>query len=82
MSDRKPKLFLTHRLISCFSAGIGRSGTYVGLDYLYDQAMARGSVKVFDCVRTMRKFRLNMVQTKVRKYKKDGVKLLMYWVSV
>ena len=50
-----------------FSAGIGRSGTYVGLDYLYDQAMSRGSVKLFDCVRTMRRYRLNMVQTKVKK---------------
>ena len=48
-----------------FSAGVGRSGTYVGLDYLYDQAVSTGSVKVFDCVLSMRKHRINMVQTKV-----------------
>ncbi|CAE1303862.1 PTPRM [Acanthosepion pharaonis] len=44
------------------SAGIGRSGTFIALDYLMEEARHTGTVDVFGCVNRMRKARLNMVQ--------------------
>ena len=48
------------------SAGVGRTGTFVGLDVLYDIGTSGGSIDVFKCVDDLRKQRVNMVQTKVR----------------
>ena len=48
-----------------FSAGIGRTGTFIGLDYLVEEAIATNKVDVFQCVRKMRDNRINMVQTPV-----------------
>nr|XP_014350665.1 PREDICTED: receptor-type tyrosine-protein phosphatase S-like [Latimeria chalumnae] len=45
------------------SAGIGRTGTFIALGYLLEMAKAEGKVNVFQCVRKMRKKRVNMVQT-------------------
>ncbi|KAK6180311.1 hypothetical protein SNE40_012493 [Patella caerulea] len=45
------------------SAGIGRTGTFIGLDYLIEEARAEGSVDVYECVKQMRYERVNMVQT-------------------
>ncbi|XP_041347339.1 receptor-type tyrosine-protein phosphatase kappa-like [Gigantopelta aegis] len=45
------------------SAGIGRTGTFIGLDSLVDEARDTKSVNVFECVRKMRDNRINMVQT-------------------
>ena len=47
------------------SAGIGRTGTFIALDYLTDQALALGYVDVAGCVDTIRKQRVNLVQTLV-----------------
>ncbi|KAL3878265.1 hypothetical protein ACJMK2_030630 [Sinanodonta woodiana] len=44
-------------------AGIGRTGTYLALDYLYSEGQATGSICVFDCINNMRRQRVGMVQT-------------------
>lgn len=48
-----------------YSAGVGRTGTYIALDNLYTQAKTMGYIQPFDIVKNMRKQRMNMVQTKV-----------------
>uniref|UniRef100_A0A8W8MLF1 protein-tyrosine-phosphatase n=1 Tax=Magallana gigas TaxID=29159 RepID=A0A8W8MLF1_MAGGI len=49
-------------IVHC-SAGIGRTGTFIALNYLVQQAKESGYVDVFECVNTLRRQRLNMVQT-------------------
>ncbi|KAK3592252.1 hypothetical protein CHS0354_027126 [Potamilus streckersoni] len=45
------------------SAGIGRTGTYIALDYLVCQGKAEGQVNVSECVSNLRRQRVNLVQT-------------------
>ena len=45
------------------SAGVGRTGTFIALWNLLDEAAARGGIDVADAVRRMREFRFKMVQT-------------------
>ncbi|CAG2223624.1 Tyrosine-protein phosphatase 1,Receptor-type tyrosine-protein phosphatase F,Receptor-type tyrosine-protein phosphatase eta,Tyrosine-protein phosphatase non-receptor type 13,Tyrosine-protein phosphatase non-receptor type 11,Tyrosine-protein phosphatase 10D,Tyrosine-protein phosphatase corkscrew,Receptor-type tyrosine-protein phosphatase H [Mytilus edulis] len=49
-------------LVHC-SAGIGRTGTYIGLDALYEEGRDTGFVDVVNFVKKMRNSRMNMVQT-------------------
>ncbi|KAK6179422.1 hypothetical protein SNE40_011786 [Patella caerulea] len=49
-------------IVHC-SAGIGRTGTYLTLDYLIEEGKAEGSVDVVKCISRMRTERVNMVQT-------------------
>ena len=53
-----------------YSAGVGRSGTYITLDrllQLYDKAQSDdAAIDVFAIVYEMRKYRVWMVQTEVR----------------
>ncbi|XP_046544894.1 uncharacterized protein LOC124255095 isoform X10 [Haliotis rubra] len=46
------------------SAGVGRTGTLIALDYLQQEAETQGSVDVYACVWKLRTQRLKMVQTK------------------
>jgi protein tyrosine phosphatase len=49
----------------CFSAGIGRTGTYLALDILLERAEKEAVLDVFTCVWKLRQQRINMVQTLV-----------------
>ncbi|XP_052775337.1 receptor-type tyrosine-protein phosphatase T-like isoform X2 [Mya arenaria] len=49
-------------LVHC-SAGIGRSGTYIAVDYLLQQAKTEGVVDLLQCAQLMRSNRVNMIQT-------------------
>ncbi|XP_067685089.1 receptor-type tyrosine-protein phosphatase epsilon-like isoform X1 [Haliotis asinina] len=44
------------------SAGVGRTGTFIALDYLMDEAASDNRVNVYMCVGKMRQNRMNMVQ--------------------
>ncbi|KFU90242.1 Receptor-type tyrosine-protein phosphatase kappa, partial [Chaetura pelagica] len=50
-------------LVHC-SAGIGRTGTFIALDFLLKMGKAEGKVDVFQCVQRLREQRVCMVQTK------------------
>ncbi|XP_078330759.1 receptor-type tyrosine-protein phosphatase kappa-like [Crassostrea virginica] len=51
-----------YTVVHC-SAGIGRTGTYIALDVLYTEGERTGEVNIPMYVKTMRKDRINMVQT-------------------
>ncbi|XP_071119356.1 uncharacterized protein [Haliotis cracherodii] len=45
------------------SAGIGRTGTFLALSYLFEEAKLSDTVDPYSCVKRMRHERVNMVQT-------------------
>ena len=47
------------------SAGIGRTGTYIALDALYENGQETGFVDVKEFTEIMRQNRMNMIQTVV-----------------
>ncbi|XP_061180592.1 receptor-type tyrosine-protein phosphatase kappa-like [Saccostrea echinata] len=49
-------------LVHC-SAGVGRTGTYIGLNVLLQQGRQTGRINVFEFVKQMREDRMTMVQT-------------------
>lgn len=48
-----------------YSAGVGRTGTFIGLDSLLKQGQELGRINVSEFVRQMREDRMTMVQTAV-----------------
>uniref|UniRef100_A0A8C3GYJ8 protein-tyrosine-phosphatase n=1 Tax=Corvus moneduloides TaxID=1196302 RepID=A0A8C3GYJ8_CORMO len=57
----------TDPVFCVLSAGIGRTGTFIALDFLLKMGKAEGKVDVFHCVQQLREQRVSMVQTKVRR---------------
>jgi protein tyrosine phosphatase len=49
-----------------FSAGVGRTGTFIALDILQQMAIKQKSVDIFNCVQRLRNERMLMVQTLVK----------------
>ena len=49
-------------LVHC-SAGVGRTGTFIAIDYVKKQAKSEFMVDVFSCVTSLRNDRVDMVQT-------------------
>lgn len=49
-------------IVHC-SAGIGRTGTYLAFDALFEYGKRTGRLNIFEYVKNMRKDRMNMVQT-------------------
>ena len=48
-----------------FSAGIGRTGTFIALDALHRQGQKTGRINIVEYVHTMREDRMNMIQNAV-----------------
>ena len=48
-----------------FSAGVGRTGTFIALDVMLERIPQTHDVNVLECVLNMRTKRTYMVQTKV-----------------
>ena len=57
-------MFLMNSLL--YSAGVGRTGTFIILDAMLDQAKAEGKVDVWNFARGMRDRRMKMIQTSVK----------------
>ncbi|KAG7157933.1 Receptor-type tyrosine-protein phosphatase eta-like 2, partial [Homarus americanus] len=55
----------SHVLVHC-SAGVGRTGTFIGLNNMIDEIAEEDSVDVFHTVYKMRMHRTNMVQTEAQ----------------
>ena len=61
---------------------MGRTGTFIALDYLLDQAKAENKVDVMACVYNLRKQRLNIVQTSVSEFHfNTDYKFFIKWVQ-
>ena len=52
-------------MIFVYSAGVGRTGTFIAIYTLLDMMTQRQQISVFGCVNEMRESRVNMVQTYV-----------------
>ncbi|XP_078320061.1 uncharacterized protein LOC111119718 isoform X2 [Crassostrea virginica] len=59
----KTKSAITGPIVVHCSAGIGRTGTYIALDYLINQGQIEKRVDVISCVSNLRNQRAHLVQT-------------------
>ena len=58
---------VVHGCCLCFfSAGVGRTGTYIAIDYLLDRAKAEKKVNLYTLTKAMRENRVNMIQVAPR----------------
>lgn len=59
-------LMLNNTLL--YSAGVGRTGTYIGIDAMMEGLEAEGRVDIYGYVVRLRRQRCLMVQVEVKKY--------------
>lgn len=52
-------------MIDVDSAGVGRTGAFIAIDFMLEQAENEGTIDVFGLTSKMRKNRANMIQTVV-----------------
>lgn len=57
--------FQGHGPLYFFSAGIGRTGTYIAIDVLYEAGKIDKKINIAEYVKKMRQNWMNMVQTYV-----------------
>ena len=50
-------------ILTCSSAGVGRTGTYIALDFLLEMIMANSEVNIYEMVLFLRYQRVFLVQT-------------------
>ena len=66
-----------------FSAGVGRTGTYITLDTMLERMQHVDNVNVYECVKNMRARRVFMVQTQVSHNGiEDDLACLLYCIDV
>ena len=53
------------RSMTCYSAGVGRTGTYVAVDRLLQHIQDHDDIDIYNLVLEMRNYRCRMVQTEV-----------------
>ena len=51
--------------MTCYSAGVGRTGTYVAVDRLLQHIQDHDDIDIYNLVLEMRNYRCRMVQTEV-----------------
>ena len=52
-----------------FSAGVGRTGTFIALDYLIQQAETEGKLDMYNYVYNLKHQRVFMIQSEVRLFR-------------
>jgi len=81
--------------LCCYSAGVGRTGTFIAIDTEIQHMQKQNVIDIYDCVRKMRFWRNHMVQTivslkqliwqyKIHKYGNDFslntlLFIMLYW---
>ena len=53
-------------MYATYSAGVGRTGTFIAMDLALEQAKKEGVVDIAGVINKLRHQRMNMVQTAVR----------------
>ena len=71
----------TYLSIHFCSAGVGRTGTYIALDALLQQAKLEGVIDVPGCINRLREDRINMVQTLVGRSFVKFIADFMIWFT-
>ena len=65
------------RTFYSFSAGVGRTGTFIALDIMLERIPQTHDVNVLECVQNMRANRTFMVQTKVCHPCDDAIRVML-----
>ena len=61
-----------------YSAGVGRTGTYIALDNVFNQIEVEGLVDIDGAIVKMRNQRMKMVQSKVNSFS-EGTNQMFIW---